>query len=418
MPHADLDSVRRDASLAIAYARSAGLLPNDSLPRTLATLEGLPKDQAPSPEQIAALNIALNDVIKIIAPITLVDLREGRSPFDATGQRRGARAQIGLSLFCVLLTFAVAFFTQLLNQQTVAAKALYDIQRSQPLDDLHKAERLAQALAQSQTNDQIGIGSDTDMDAYHKLIDDLSAASDHISAAYELARAMNAKASRFLGTMVTAFDSTYMPWSSAATGPTAPASRDAMPAVSVDHTKLIQDRSNLPSYDSFVASQQPPLVVKSASWSELPLAFRVQEGQFLQKTGLGYYVLAANKTSSLTYSLEAYISFLKSWLLPLLYGLLGASVYCMRNLLNPRTANTSLVGIIFRISLGGIAGIAIGWLSLPSGPGQDVSVTMAPFLIAFLAGFSIDALFAILERATRSLIGVAEGRPEAGRSTA
>src|SRR5262249_15300833 len=155
---------------------------NDSLPRTLATLDSLPKDQAPSPEQIAALNIALNEVIKIIAPITLVDLREGRSPFDATGQRRGARAQIGLSLFCVLLTFAVAFFTQLLNQQTVAAKALYDIQRSQPLDDLHKAERLAQALAQSQTTDQIGIGSDTDMDAYHKLIDDLSAASDHISA--------------------------------------------------------------------------------------------------------------------------------------------------------------------------------------------------------------------------------------------
>jgi hypothetical protein len=61
-----------------------------------------------------------------------------------------------------------------------------------------------------------------------------------------------------------------------------------------------------------------------------------------------------------------------------------------------------LVGrVLLRVCLGGLAGLAIGWFWTPSSSkliNDATTYSTAPFALAFLAGFSIDLLFSILDR--------------------
>ena len=96
---------------------------------------------------------------------------------------------------------------------------------------------------------------------------------------------------------------------------------------------------------------------------------------------------------------------LNAWILPFLYGLLGASVYVMRDMLEPTTPTLGFSAALLRVSLGGIAGIIIGWFSAALG-GRSVEaggIALVPFSLAFVAGFSIDVLFSVLERVQRTI---------------
>ena len=99
------------------------------------------------------------------------------------------------------------------------------------------------------------------------------------------------------------------------------------------------------------------------------------------------------------------LMFLGSSILPLFYGLLGASVYLMRQFFGDapqtETTPTTLGRVLLRLGLGGIAGLAIGWFWTPSASKNVSDATMfatTPFALAFLAGFSIELLFSILDR--------------------
>jgi hypothetical protein len=100
-------------------------------------------------------------------------------------------------------------------------------------------------------------------------------------------------------------------------------------------------------------------------------------------------------------------------ILPLLYGLLGSVVFIMRQLFgNGEDLFGGVLGgmgdgkllfgrVILRICLGGVAGLAIGWFWTPESAKeftQPTTFSTAPFAIAFLAGFSIEVLFSILDR--------------------
>ena len=110
----------------------------------------------------------------------------------------------------------------------------------------------------------------------------------------------------------------------------------------------------------------------------------------------------------LIYSTRNKVNLLISWLLPGLYGLLGACVFLMRRMLNvdvpgrnpARIRVVHLLSLLLRAALGGLAGIIIGWFWVPTsltGTSSAISVSAVPFGMAFLAGFSIDSLFALLE---------------------
>ncbi|MCA9709194.1 MAG: hypothetical protein KDK70_25340 [Myxococcales bacterium] len=92
------------------------------------------------------------------------------------------------------------------------------------------------------------------------------------------------------------------------------------------------------------------------------------------------------------------LSLLQAYVLPLLYGLLGASLYVLRTLQHQVRKRTyspaSNADFRIHMSLGALAGIAIGWLL---SPGNDTSTSLSSFALAFLAGYSIDVLFSLMD---------------------
>jgi hypothetical protein len=90
----------------------------------------------------------------------------------------------------------------------------------------------------------------------------------------------------------------------------------------------------------------------------------------------------------------------QGYLLPLLYGWIGATAYVVRSL--ARDARERLYrrendpAYTLRIFLGSLAGLAIGWFLKP----EDVSGfnAISPFALAFAAGYSVDLLFTLLDK--------------------
>lgn len=112
---------------------------------------------------------------------------------------------------------------------------------------------------------------------------------------------------------------------------------------------------------------------------------------------------------SLSYSARDKVNLLLAWLLPALYGLLGACVAVMRIELqrgaSDRVSVLAAVTLLYRLALGGLAGIIVGWFWTPGAvtPGAASAVALVPevpslsFGVAFLAGFSIERLFDVLD---------------------
>lgn len=88
---------------------------------------------------------------------------------------------------------------------------------------------------------------------------------------------------------------------------------------------------------------------------------------------------------------------LQSYLLPVLYGLLGASVYVLRSIEQKITTVTFLPNNshLLRLALGTIAGLVIGWfVSLFP---YD-SFTIPSSALAFVAGYNIEILFSQMDK--------------------
>ncbi|WP_204340876.1 hypothetical protein, partial [Rhizobium ruizarguesonis] len=106
--------------------------------------------------------------------------------------------------------------------------------------------------------------------------------------------------------------------------------------------------------------------------------------------------------------------------LPILYGVLGSSVFLLRNQFVSESTNstplTATGGALLRLGLGGISGLAIGWFWTPEGGSLAEVKTFAPtpFALAFIAGYSIDLLFSILDRIIGAIspqAGSPQGQP-------
>ena len=100
-------------------------------------------------------------------------------------------------------------------------------------------------------------------------------------------------------------------------------------------------------------------------------------------------------------TLEIVLEFLATYVLPALYGLLGACAFVLRQLSADigqlRFADDLRVRYTLRLNIGLLAGLAVGWFISPD---QDASVVanLSPLALAFVAGYGSDLLFAVLDR--------------------
>ena len=107
------------------------------------------------------------------------------------------------------------------------------------------------------------------------------------------------------------------------------------------------------------------------------------------------------------------LDLIQKYILPLVYGLLGACVYILRDLSaklkNCSFTKTSRINFHIRQYLGMLGGLAVGWFVTPE-PSSGPFVGLSPLALAFLAGYSIELLF----RAMDALIGAFGGKKQAG----
>jgi hypothetical protein len=105
-------------------------------------------------------------------------------------------------------------------------------------------------------------------------------------------------------------------------------------------------------------------------------------------------------------TLEVVLEFLATYLLPALYGLLGACAFVLRQLSADisqlRFANDLRPRYTLRLNIGLLAGLAIGWFISP-GQSATVGANLWPLALAFVAGYGSDLLFAVLDRIVSSL---------------
>lgn len=92
---------------------------------------------------------------------------------------------------------------------------------------------------------------------------------------------------------------------------------------------------------------------------------------------------------------------INSYILPLLYGLLGAYAYVLRVLSDEIKTITyskdSDIKYILRINLGALAGLAVGLLFTPDAE-HFVSLNLPPLTLAFVAGYSIEFVFTAVDK--------------------
>jgi hypothetical protein len=124
-------------------------------------------------------------------------------------------------------------------------------------------------------------------------------------------------------------------------------------------------------------------------------------GGLLTFIGLGTGVQSSKNRPETVAQVELDLatSFAGGFLLPLLYGMLGAIAFVMRRLSDETLsgeARTLKRRYSLRVPIGALSGLAAGWLLQPSA--GSVTSSLSPFALAFVAGYSADLVFAAMDR--------------------
>ncbi len=104
----------------------------------------------------------------------------------------------------------------------------------------------------------------------------------------------------------------------------------------------------------------------------------------------------------------------QSYILPLLYGLLGAFIYVLRELLKEVKELTynfdSEIRFRLRLTLGALGGMVIGFFLKDEDAGSLAS--LSPMAIAFLMGYNVEVLFSIMDKMIEKIKSSIEKPPE------
>lgn len=106
------------------------------------------------------------------------------------------------------------------------------------------------------------------------------------------------------------------------------------------------------------------------------------------------------------YSAKEVLPILQIYVLPLLYGWVGAMAYVLRRMIQAVRQMTyrRMLDVEFslRVYLGVLSGVAIGWFFKPdttnAAGGTVTLASLTPFALSFVAGYSVELLFTAMDR--------------------
>lgn len=405
---AELEELVREARVLAVYAVRTGRFPAES--NVFEVSEQLERKDSPvlRRELFGQLCREIDLLSKAISPTTLKALLRRGSFVGHARQAFASVTPFVIGLITLLLTLYLVFQSSQLHQANIAIREYQEWTAQQPKEKLYAAWKMyryervlnvkAPPLAQ--------------LDAYQKLVED--------------ARQLVDKGSAIQLLLQESANILYLPRFLEDVTP--PVLGDFIARLNQGEVRA-EALQKLPPYADTNAGSVPALGPSAECRDVPPQALKVSIAVpprevadidayfqsidcFLRRLNISEERVSYSAWNVI-YQTKSKINLLVAWLLPGLYGLLGACVYLMRDLLLVRggvisrdTSVLSMLSLLLRVALGGLAGIIIGWFWVPvpiAGDNSAVQISSVPFGIAFLAGFSIETLFSMLDRLNRSI---------------
>ena len=392
-----------DASLRLTNTTQPSLLNAISSARVMA---GTAVGDADRETAYRSLQTELPEALHRIEPVTLFDLQRSWI------MNRGFRAQhFQLYFFWLLsiaLLFAVAYTTSLYVRASEISNTLIKYQ------DVRLAEQgvLVFNLARQHQDEIIAIQSGSDQAlasaSFFRALIDLQTTQNRIGATITAANEIVAElqfAARLRNGLCQLWQAAYGLFGNS------PGCTDPNLAFAVAAGADIKKGgryTNVPPED-FPGTEKGPL----KPMPEL-VTFLDSADLFFQDVGVGSvqtrYTLPM--FDFLLRQIKDLLDDLRSWIVPAAYGSLGAAIFFTRRILNPMSPNPDPLRVIYRILFGGFAGIIFAWFWSPalSANVGGSSGSISSFGIAFLAGYSTDILFQLLDRMVQGMGQQVQGR--------
>jgi hypothetical protein len=382
-----------DAYLVLQYAVRAGRLPDATLPNAIREVEA--NIGAGGLAGLVPLSNAMNGAVTAIAPITLVDLRAGRSPFDKDHRGSSRKLQYSLCGLTVLLAAFIAFYSFSVQRKEGALREYQDVRAANIPEKVDALYRLVQ-------QEEVRTRKDPRFEQYQRSLNEIQGLDARDQAALQLL----AEQSLATGWPFHEEVRAALTWISRALPGTlgSPGAGSDLPETPSRYENMC-DAPAQEASDRSSADQ-----TGSSAWRQVVLREQINQSCFKEMMGIKHGMAIESTSLFYTAHIRDNVVLLNVWILPFLSGLLGATVFLLRDSLNPLTANFGLARVVVRLALGGVAGIIIGWFWVPTGTfgtqlGKGSSIPMA---LAFLTGFSIDILFSALDRLKGTLTAAQE----------
>lgn len=393
-----VEDLLEDAYLVAEFGSRTGLLGDSALFEAIQKVEASrKKGREAEGGDIAALQRSLNDAIPRIRPVNLIDLRSDRNPFRM-GRKRPFRDQASrysfvalasvLIIFCAYYLFwvkdAEAIRIQLAaNKQDLQYELLVDL-----YDDLRGLLPISDqllAIPKAEFDTTVDMARVT----LREKINKVRHITQEIEANYDEMTRLYSASNPFLETYYLILGKNVAP-------------RPLEPGTSgcIRYLKL-RKQSGEENSDF-------------AGWANVE-AFRWQDAYQIQFTKCITGVETIERISS---ARRPYLSerrfltdyrprLLQEWILPALFGMLGAVIYHLRICLDRLRPDPRLGRALMRIFLGGFAGLSFSWFVSPATTSEILGRTLplGAYTVAFLIGYSIDVFYALLDKVVMLISG-------------
>lgn len=388
-----IEDIIKDARLIADYGRLSGAFKTDEFFAAVAEAERL-ETRTISDPAIVRLQKHLNDAAKLIPFTTFAALHRDWSPRRST--RKSAWMSAMLVALSIILMAATAQLTYIYNR---GVSLLSDVNELQRQDTEQRFGHLVRQIWSARN----------DPDIVRNVSDSAVARESIYNLDYDL-RKLNTtisdtslRVSDFLFRATFPLVGMHRAYCLYARFMAAQAEQNRFAAAgcgygeqSYDNLPYLAVKCPAPREKSLTVSDEPSQAVATDILGEYE---RASAGLFCRGSitvdPKSIHLSLTQHTEQIAQTISPYAL----WILPALYGALGALMFQMRRILDPLCPNPQFIGLLHRVALGALAGMILAWFLAPDARfGTDVAgIGFGLFSFAFLFGFSIDVFFTVLD---------------------
>lgn len=431
-----------DARLISIYAAQAGVIKDNQLNVSIGAVDQLTEKKLGASE-VESLRLQLNKALESVPFSTLVELRNGWRPGDT---RRSQKKLIFLLIFSVTIMVLAGHLSQIYNNGVSLLSEIRVLSVSHPDRRFGQLSRqllaarkeIANSSSKSGSLESQSLGSQSlGLQAYFQVFDDLreldlelSHVSDRVEKYSDQASFPVVGAKLFLyyyyyfQKYLNVADSDTLIWlqkQNPASLPGPDSAKNGTTSVSTLPQPVVAVLSELGLYDQSPFCAQK-IDAEKLIKDQVRFIDDVMHYDYFANVAKEYFYanIYNNCFESIKYgpayipsmdelssSVSGLIAPYAMWILPGLYGAIGATIFYLRMILDPLVPDPSKSRIFHRIVLGALSGMVLAWFWVPDTRfGTDLAnIGFSLFALCFIFGFSLDVFFALLDRFVKVSVG-------------